>query len=135
MDEILDDKKTYGTSDQVLIDKHIAVFPFQGIDIVRLIEEVQVLFAERKYKCTQTAGTEFVFTQGSQIARVLVGAFAKFYKWTVRIEKIESLTRLTLIKEERGHLGGLFGVGQVKREYQVLTDLLVDLHNRLNNPH
>lgn len=132
MQEVLDDKAAHIISGDISIEKHVAVFPFRNVSVDIVANRANDLLIERGYKLESGGLTNAAYGKGSQLLRILVGAFAKRFCWIVKVEPIDDYARLTLVKDAKGYVGGIIGVNQVNKEYKQITDVFTDLHRELS---
>jgi len=126
--EILVDKSVFGKNDLIIIEKHKAIFTFERISQSELTKCVNDIFVESGYKLEQGTTESGKYGKGSQVMRVLFGAFVKRFCWETKIESNSSQTRFVFIKDAKGYVGGVIGVNQVKNEFKRLTDLFSAFH-------
>jgi len=126
--EILVDKSVFGKNDLIIIEKHKAIFTFERISQSELMKSVNDIFVESGYKLEQGTTESGKYGKGSQVMRVLFGAFVKRFCWETKIENNSSQIRFALTKDAKGYVGGVIGVNQVNKEFKRLIDLFSAFH-------
>lgn len=132
MVEVIDDHSVTAKIEAVVIEKSKAIFPFENISSDELAAKVKEILLEKGYKLEQGSPDNGKYGKGSQVLRVLFGAFAKRFCWEVKVQAEGNITRLILSKDAKGYAGGLIGVNQVNNEYKRLTDVLTSFHASLH---
>lgn len=133
-EEVLDQEMSAGAAaptQDVVIEKNQAVYHFNGIDKEALADKVGEYLTGKGYRLEE--GTKFMgkYGKGSKIGRILLGAFIKRFCWEIRVEQVDNVSRLVLIKDAKGVAGGIIGVNQVNNEYKTLTESLKAWHAKI----
>ena len=107
---------------QTLPDGAIA-FSFCQVDPNVLAQDVAVFFAQLQYNFEGGTPMQSSWGQGSDTARVLLGAFAKRYQFKVQIDPQPGspYVWLRLSKGITGAMGGLIGYSKMNSEFQRIT--------------
>lgn len=98
------------------------VFNITGCTKDELENKLNLFFTSEGYKLKSAEGDNKVFTKGSRIKRLLLGAFAPYHKQTVSIKSSGDFFSLLLHKDSSGISGGLIGMNQVKKEFARLSE-------------
>jgi hypothetical protein len=108
-------------SSQPLPDGAVALCLCQ-VDPNVLAQDVAVFFAQLQYKFEGGTPMRSTWGQGSDTARILVGAFAKRYQFNVAIDPQPGTPYvwMKLSKGITGAMGGIIGYSQMSSEMQRL---------------
>ena len=129
MKEVLDDTLINKREDLIIIQKDNAIFTFERLSAFELANCVNEIFIEKGYKLEEGTTESGKYGKGSQVLRILFGAFAKRFCWGSKVETNSTQqTRFVLTKDAKGYAGGIIGVNQVNNEYKRLTDAFTALH-------
>lgn len=96
------------------------VHQYQGITSDKLGQEVDAKFLADGYKIKSGGPGDGVYVKGNRTARLLLGAFYKYFEFYVKSEGEGENAKLTIKKTTSGMSGGLIGVNQVKNELRRL---------------
>jgi len=96
--------------------KDTIVFKFDATSKGELESKAISQFEKDGYKKKAHSDVAITFEKGSYTARVLLGAFYKYFKWDIRIGTENDDCTLTINRQSSGMSGGLIGVSQVKNE-------------------
>ena len=107
-----------------IITKNDATFFFTDITEEELGVKLQKYLLKKGYKLEAGTTTNGTYGKGSQVLRVLFGAFAKRFSWLINIKSGIHGTNLVFSKNEKGYMGGVIGVNQVKNEFQRIVNAL-----------
>lgn len=99
------------------------VHQYQCESDIMLAQAVNRKLIELGYKLTEGNVYQGIYEKGNPTTRILLGALSKYFKFSVKIEN----SRIMLSSESSGISGGLVGVGQVKSEVKMLSNLLKSL--------
>lgn len=123
MEEVLDnDLKTLDATAPV-ITKERAIFSFTGTTEAEIASKINALFLKDGYKLEEGTELKGKYGKGSQIMRILFGAFVKRFAWEVTVTTEGGIVKATLYKETKGYAGGAIGVNQVKNEFKRLISV------------
>jgi hypothetical protein len=114
-----------------IITKNNATFFFSNITEEELGDKLQKYLLKKGYKLEAGTTTNGTYGKGSQVMRVLFGAFAKRFSWLISIKSSEFGTNLVFSKNEKGYMGGVIGVSQVKNEYTRIVNALNHFYQSL----
>lgn len=89
-----------------------------------LENQVHELMLSKGYKLKEGEEGNGVYTKGNRIARLLLGAFYKYFKWQIHTRSKGEFTSLEFTKESSGMSGGMIGVNQVKKELQNMSNMM-----------
>jgi hypothetical protein len=98
-----------------------AAYCFPQVDPQVLANDVAEFFGTQQYKFEGGTPTNSQWGQGSDVLRVLFGAFAKRYKFNVAIEPQPPYVWVRISKGMSGAMGGVIGYSKMKKE----TDRLI----------
>lgn len=93
---------------------------YDNVDDNLLAEKVNELFIAQGYSLTEGQVGNAVYERGNRFLRILLGAFIKYFKFSVSV----SLGKVTVKKQTSGMSGGLIGMNQVKNEVKRIEALL-----------
>lgn len=98
---------------------------YSGISSDDLEDKVHDAFSSRGYKLKSGEEGRGTYTKGNRVARILLGAFYKYFKCDVNTEKhgTEELS-VQVRKGTSGMSGGLIGMNQVKKELVNISEML-----------
>jgi hypothetical protein len=97
---------------------------FEG-DINELSKNINDFFLFRKYKLKSGTLSNAIYEKGSYVARILFGAFVKYYKFNIIIqEEDEKKLLVHLLKGHSGFSGGLIGIAKLKKEFKLIIEAL-----------
>lgn len=102
--------------EEVLNDNGTLVNLYKGASLENMRNEVEMLMLSMGYKHLG-GGT---FEKGSRVMRILFGAFCKYFKFTIGFEQRDDEIRMTVTKSTTGMSGGVIGMNQVKKEFEIL---------------
>lgn len=91
-------------------------FIFANCDSNHLAAEVQQYFLANNYKLEAGVPIDAIYGRGSDVLRILFGAFAKRFKFNVFVEPNGPHVRLRVEKAMSGAMGGVIGHSAMKRE-------------------
>jgi hypothetical protein len=99
-----------------------AAFCFDGnTNQQMLADEVAAFFGSQAYKFEGGTPMNAMWGQGSDVLRVLFGAFAKRFKFNVAIEPQAPYVWLRLSKGMSGAMGGVIGYSKMNKELSRVT--------------
>ncbi|UKN03581.1 hypothetical protein K6119_08650 [Paracrocinitomix mangrovi] len=133
-EEVLDDGIEAVGVWAVKIDKNEATYPFENTTKEDLAQKVQTFLGKEKYILKVGNNQNGEYHRGSKVLRFLLGAFHKHFVWKVTIFDEGDLVILRIRKNEKGYMGGVIGVSQVGTEWQRLTRILKEYHQRQHTP-
>jgi len=108
-------------------DKNGVTYLFENTDIMRLANEVGLLFTQDGYKLEEGTSENGVYGRGSGFMRILFGAFVKRYKFKIAITPESEKVLLRLSKGMTGASGGLIGHSKMKKEFTRITEKMKTL--------
>jgi len=117
-----------------VITKNDATFYFPSISEEDLGAKLEKYLLQKGDKIEAGTKTNATYGKGSQIMRILFGAFAKRFAWTVKIDSSMHGTTLTFSKMAKGYAGGIIGVNQVKNEFTQIVNSLKHFYESLEKP-
>ncbi len=97
-------------------------YRYEGATKDAIVEGVKAYFEGRKYKLESGQPDDGTYGIGSDLMRILFGAFAKRYSFKVQISEEEGVVVLKLLKAMSGAMGGLIGHSKMKKEYSTIAD-------------
>jgi hypothetical protein len=97
-----------------------AVFVFEGSDANAVADAVNMLLAGEGYSLESGTPLSGEYGKGSKVARALLGAFVKRYKFSVQINPQGDTTMLSFSRAMSGFSGGVIGMGKLKEEQRRL---------------
>jgi hypothetical protein len=108
-------------------DKKGFIHFFSEISLEDLSNQVHNCFISNGYKLKDGTSGNGIYEKGSRIARLLLGAFYKYFKWKILTERdgLEILVKVE--RKSSGMSGGLIGMNQVKKETKNLFNKLMAL--------
>ena len=128
MDELLDNDLQTLNENAPIITKAKAIFNFSKLSDDILAEKLQKFLLGKGYKLESGTTKDGIYGKGSKIGRILLGAFVKRFAWNITIEHKNEMASLTLFKQAKGYAGGLIGVNQVNKEFNVIVNSLKQFH-------
>lgn len=117
-----------------VITKNDATLYFSSISEEDIGPKLEKYLLQKGYKIEAGTKTNATYGKGSQIMRILFGAFAKRFVWTVKIDSSMHGTTLTFSKMAKGYAGGIIGVNQVKNEFTQIVNSLKHFYESLEKP-
>ena len=105
-------------------DKNGFIHVYDNISSDDLADKVNSFILGKGYKLTAGEAGNGTYVRGNRVARILLGAFYKYFKWEVHTNANAEIGSVQLSKESSGMSGGVIGVNQVKKELAVISDLL-----------
>ena len=107
------------------LTKDIIVNIYDGISETELFDKVSYLLINQGYRKLGIGNKHVLFEKGNYTRRILFGAFFKYYKMSVTTTTNEEGELLLIIKNAvSGITGGLIGIKQVKKEFELISELL-----------
>jgi hypothetical protein len=100
---------------------------YSDISSSDLSESAHDWFISNGYKLKDGDGGNGTYEKGSRVARLLLGAFYKYFKWQVHTEQSGSDSSIEVAKESSGMSGGVIGMNQVKKELENVSNQLMSL--------
>lgn len=97
---------------------------FQNVDPQTLADDVSTFFKGLGYKFEGGTPTSGTWGQGSEILRILFGAFVKRYKFQANIEQQPPHVWLKVSKAMSGAMGGVIGYARMNKEATRISGLL-----------
>ena len=107
--------------------KNTLVNVYGGIDQTVLSQKVDQVFAANKYKKKEDAVGNQVYQRGSRFWRIMIGAFHKYFKYTVSYNNNAEGIKITVVNETSGMSGGMIGMNQVSKEFKKIKANLNNL--------
>lgn len=99
-------------------------FCFQGVDPNVVASRVGDFFRSQGYHLESGTSTYGTYGRGSDLLRILFGAFARRHKFKIEIRSQESSVWLTVSKGMSGAMGGLIGYASMNREVKRIIQAL-----------
>jgi len=87
-----------------------------------LDNKLNLFFSSQGYKVKSDAPDNKVFKKGNKTMRILFGAFAKYYQFSVATKSQDNVIGVQLLKDSSGMSGGLIGMKQVKKEFERIQE-------------
>ena len=101
-----------------------ATLVFEG-EASQLAKNINDFFISRNYKLKSGTLNNAVYEKGNYVARILLGAFIKYYKFNVVIKTDENNRLLVhFLKGHSGFSGGLIGIAKLKKEFKLILEAL-----------
>lgn len=100
---------------------------YKNVSADEMAENVHEWFITHGYKLKEGEGGNGTYEKGSRTARLLLGAFYKYFKWQVNTDKSGSDASVEVAKESSGMSGGVIGINQVKKELENVSNELMAL--------
>lgn len=97
---------------------------FAGADPNDLAQRVDAFFRGEGYKLEEGAPGNAAYGTGSNVMRILFGAFAKRYKFNAVVQADQGQTWVTLTKAMSGAMGGVIGHSKMTKETNRITAAL-----------
>lgn len=97
-------------------------FGFNNIPTQELAQSVEARMIAAGYKRKSGNVGNATYEKGNRVARLLLGAFYKYYKFDVAVHENDGAPRVNVRKATSGMSGGLIGVNQVKKEFKRLQE-------------
>jgi len=99
-----------------------AEYRYEGTTREAIVEGVKAYFEARKYKLENGKPDNGTYGIGSDLMRILFGAFAKRYSFTVQIGEEDGVVVFKLTKAMSGAMGGVIGHSKMTKEYKTIAD-------------
>ena len=101
-------------------------FQYDGAEMGSIIEGMEQFFRVRGYRLELGKPGDGTYGTGSNFLRILFGAFAKRYSFSVKVTQSDdqSPVILHLGKAMSGAMGGVIGHGKMTKEYNAIVDTL-----------
>ncbi|MGB1104533.1 MAG: hypothetical protein ACPG21_13030 [Crocinitomicaceae bacterium] len=128
------DQEVIDQSMEPVITKNDATFYFSNITEEELGAKLEKYLLQKGYKIEAGTPTNATYGKGSQILRILFGAFVKRFAWTVKIQSSVHGTTLTFAKMAKGYAGGIIGVNQVNGEFTQIVNSLKKFYESVEKP-
>ncbi len=105
-------------------DKKDVTYQYEGAELDAIIGGVDAFFKDRKYRVEAGEPGDVTYGLGSDLMRVLFGAFAKRYKFRAQITRPGDGGPVVfrLEKAMSGAMGGLIGHGKMTKEFNAIAD-------------
>ena len=91
-------------------------FCFRGATPDELAGRFEQFFTQRGYRLESGTPHDGVYGIGSDMLRLLFGAFCKRYKFSLNMQATEGVVWVNIGKGMAGAMGGLWGYAAMKRE-------------------
>lgn len=106
------------------ISKKGTVFQYDGAELGSIIEGVEQFFKVRGYRLELGRPGDGTYGTGSNVLRILFGAFAKRYSFSVKVTQSDDQSPVIfhLEKAMSGAMGGAIGHGKMTKEYNAIVD-------------
>lgn len=101
------------------------LFCFEGNDIDMLAQDVQTFFISQGYRLESGSTEDGTYGVGSDLLRILFGAFVKRYKFDFAIQPKDKHVWLRISKGMSGAMGGAIGYVKMNKE---LARVMQGLH-------
>jgi hypothetical protein len=103
--------------------KDAVVFNIRGCTKEELDNKLKLFFTSEQFSQKLDIGTEKIFQRGNQIARILFGIFAKYFRIAVTVKTDGQLFSVLLRRNMNYFLsGGLVGIATSRKEFARITD-------------
>lgn len=90
---------------------------YQGITVEEMTKKITDLFELQGYQVIDQQFGNLILEKGSRTKRLLLGAFATYYKFSVTMmPDAENELTVNVFQQSSGMSGGLIGMNQVKNE-------------------
>ena len=93
-------------------------------DFDDVASKLKELMTRQGYRIESGDEYDGVFGTGNDIARILLGALAKRYKFDVKVTDANGRTNVRVTKAMSGWSGGLIGKAKLKTEFRRIGKLL-----------
>lgn len=100
---------------------------YSDISTDELADKVHDWFTSNGYKLKNGEAGNGTYEKGSRVARLLLGAFYKYFKWQVNTGQSNSEPSIRVSKESSGMSGGVIGMNQVKKELENVANRLMSI--------
>jgi hypothetical protein len=97
-------------------------FAFQGVYLMAVATALEAFFTSQGYRLEAGTKKEGTYGTGSDLMRLLLGGFAKRYKFDFTLELREPSVLLTVKKGMSGVMGGALGYARMKKEMTRIFD-------------
>ena len=109
---------------QEVASKDIIKYRYSGISEEDLKDLLQELFMKAGYQERGTVNNRLVLEKGNYTQRILFGAFVKYFKFMLLLEKDQEDIVVSLFRATSGMSGGIIGKDQVTGEVIRLGKLM-----------
>jgi hypothetical protein len=111
-----------------LISDDLFKLQFSGADLNSLSANIDFTMLKEGYRLIDGQKAFGEYERGNRTLRVLLGAFVKYFKFSVKLNQLnEHEFELLFVSTSTGISGGLIGMGQVKSELQRLAKVFSKL--------
>jgi hypothetical protein len=102
------------------------VFQYDGSDLNAIVEGVKHFFENRAYRLESGEPGHGIYGTGSNVMRIIFGAFAKRYSFSVKITNPQDRPSVAfhLEKAMSGAMGGVIGYRKMTKEYNAIVEAL-----------
>jgi hypothetical protein len=97
-------------------------FSFQGVYPMAVAAALEKFFTSQGYRLEAGTKLEGTYGTGNDLLRLLLGGFAKRYKFDFTVELREPSVLLTVKKGMSGVMGGALGYARMKKEMSRIFD-------------
>ena len=105
-------------------DKKDVTYQYEGADLEAITAGVDAFFTGREYRVESGKPGNATYGIGSDLMRVLLGVFAKRYKFLAQISQPEAGGAVVFRVEKAmsGAMGGLIGHSKMTKEFNTIAD-------------
>jgi hypothetical protein len=106
--------------------KNGIVFQYEGSELNSIIDGVKHFFENRLYRLESGEPGHGIYGTGSNLMRIIFGAFAKRYSFSVKITNPQDRPSVVfhLEKAMSGAMGGVIGYRKMTKEYNAIVEAL-----------
>jgi hypothetical protein len=87
-----------------------------------LDNKLNLFFSSRGYSIKSETPENKIYKKGNRAMRIILGAFSKYYQFSVSTKTQNDVIGLQLLKDSTGVSGGLIGMRQVKKEFDRIKE-------------
>ncbi|MBE5319243.1 hypothetical protein IM793_08750 [Pedobacter sp. MR2016-19] len=101
---------------------------YKDVSVEEMTKKVTELMEQQGYQVTNDQFGNLILEKGSRIKRLLLGAFATYFKFSVTMsQSTENELTVNIFQQSSGMSGGLIGMNQIKTELARLNFLFSNI--------
>ncbi|WP_293306035.1 hypothetical protein [Pedobacter sp. UBA5917] len=101
---------------------------YKGASIAEMTKKITDLMEQQGYTVTNDQFGNLILEKGSRVKRLLLGAFATYFKFSVTIAPgVDNELTVNIFQQSSGMSGGLIGMNQIKTELARLNFLFANI--------
>lgn len=101
---------------------------YQGVSVAEMTKTITDLMEQQGYKVITDQFGNLILEKGSRVKRLLLGAFATYFKFSVTMAPCaDNELTVNIFQQSSGMSGGLIGMNQIKTELTRLNFLFANI--------